>query len=125
MDYTNNVTLHMPATDERYVPDLVVMTLARFESDNWLCQARDAELVAEIVSPANARDDRVVKVRGYAASGVPIYLLIDPLEKAVTLFTEPAEVSYQQVSRVPFGAVLALPEPFAGEINTSAFDIRQ
>ena len=124
MDHTNNITLEMPATRERYIPDLVVMSVDKLESDNWLCQAKDAKLVAEIVSPSNARDDRVIKVRGYAASGVPIYLLIDPLEKEVTLFTEPAGECYRQAHRVPFGAVIALPEPYDAEIDTSVFNTR-
>jgi Uma2 family endonuclease len=65
--------------------------------------------------------DLVVKVRGYAASGVPIYLLVDPLEQAVTLFFEPSGDCYQQMHRVPFGATISLPEPYVGKIDTSVF----
>lgn len=121
-DSTNNVTLEMPATGERYVPDLVVMAAEKFEpTAGWLCQASDAELAVEIVSPSNARTDRVTKVRGYAASGVPIYLLLDPLEQTVTLFSKPAGESYQVVHQVPFGDKLDLPEPFAGALDTGQF----
>lgn len=125
MDSVNNITLHMAATNERYVPDLVVMALDKLDSDDWLCHAEDARLVAEIVASSSARDDRVVKVRGYAASGVPIYLLVDPLDNTVTLFTSPAGESYRQAHRLSFGAMLSLPEPFAGEIDTSEFSPRR
>lgn len=55
---------------------------------------------------------------------MPTYLLIDPLEKAITLFTEPAGESYQQVHRVPFGTTITLQEPFSGEIDSSEFGPR-
>lgn len=118
---TNTVTLEMAATGERYMPDVLVMSRDVLDSDDWLFPADQAELVVEIVSPYNARHDRVVKVRGYAASGVPIYLLVDPLEQAVTLFCEPAGDAYQQVHRMPFGASVELPEPYSGKIDTGAF----
>jgi Uma2 family endonuclease len=111
----------MIATGERYIPDLLVAHEDLLRSDEWLLEAGEAELVAEIVSPHNARHDRVTKVGGYAASGVPIHLLVDPLEQAVTLFFEPAGDCYQQMHRVPFGATVALPEPYSGKIDTSVF----
>jgi Uma2 family endonuclease len=119
---TNTITLDMVATGERYVPDLLVVSKDVLKSDEWLLPAEHAELVTEIVSPSNAGNDRVAKVRGYAVSGVPIYLLIDPLERWVTLFSEPASQCYQLVHRVPFGADIALPEPYSGKIDTSVFD---
>ncbi len=121
LESTNNITLHMPATDERYIPDLVVLPTATMDTEEWLLQATDAELVAEIVSPSNSATDRVTKVRGYAASGVPIYLLVDPLERTVTLFSKPAGESYQVTLRVMFGEKLDLPEPFTGVLDTGQF----
>jgi Uma2 family endonuclease len=118
---TNTVTLDMTATSERYMPDLLVMHEKALRTEQWLLDPAEAEIVAEIVSPSNASHDRVVKVRGYAASGVPIYLLVDPLEQAVTLFFEPSGDCYQQMHRVPFGATISLPEPYVGKIDTSVF----
>lgn len=118
---TDTVTLDLTATGERYVPDLLVIQEEALDSDEWLFPAKDAELVVEIVSPSNAAQDRVVKVRGYAASGVPVYLLVDPLERTVTLFTEPADGSYRAVHRVPFGDPLPLPAPFTGTLDTAVF----
>jgi Uma2 family endonuclease len=118
---TVNITLEMSATGERYIPDLLVAHEDALRSDDWLLDAAEAELVAEIVSPHNARHDRVTKVRAYAASGVPIYLLVDPLEQAVTLFFEPSGDCYEQMHRVPFGATISLPEPYVGKIDTSVF----
>jgi Uma2 family endonuclease len=118
---TTNVTLDMTTTDERYVPDLLIAHKDALHSPEWLMDPAEAELVAEIVSPSNSRHDRVVKVRGYAASAVPIYLLIDPLEESVTLFFEPSDGTYQQVHRVPFGTSIALPPPYSGKLDTGIF----
>jgi Uma2 family endonuclease len=118
---TNPITLDMAATSERYIPDLLVISKDVLNTDEWLLAAEHAELVAEIVSPSNAGNDRVTKVRGYAASGVPIYLLIDPLDRWVTLFSEPAGECYQQMHRVPFGSSIELPKPYSGKLDTSAF----
>lgn len=115
------VTLDMTKTGERYVPDLIAIEEKILETEKWLFDATSAILVAEIVSPHNARHDRVVKVRGYAECGVPVYLLVDPLEQATTLFYEPAGVCYRQAHRVPFGAALSLPEPYVGKIDTGVF----
>jgi Uma2 family endonuclease len=117
----NTITLDMAATSERYMPDVLVIAEDILKSDKWLFPADQAELVAEIVSPSDAGHDRVTKVRGYAASGVPIYLLVDPLEQSVTLFFEPAGETYQQMHRVPFGASIELPKPYSGKLDTSMF----
>jgi Uma2 family endonuclease len=121
---TNTVTLDMMATGERYVPDLLVVHEDALEGHDWLMNPADAELVAEIVSPSNSRHDRVVKVRGYAASAVRIYLLIDPLEESVTLFFEPSSGTYRQMCRVPFGTSVALPPPYNGKLDTGVFASR-
>lgn len=115
---TTNVTLNLTATGERYIPDLLVVSDDMLRSDDWLLDASEAELVAEIVSPNNAGTDRVTKLRGYAASAVPLYLLVDPLERAATLFCEPEGGSYRLTQRALFGATITLPAPFDGKIDT-------
>jgi Uma2 family endonuclease len=118
---TNTVTLDMAATNERYLPDLLAIREDVLDTDEWLFGADRVELVAEIVSPSSADTDRETKVHGCAASSVPIYLLVDPLERSVTLFWEPAGGRYQHMHRVLFGASLALPEPYSGKLDTSVF----
>lgn len=118
---TSSVILDMRATTERYVPDVTAVEGTALDSDERLLDATQAQLVAEIVSPHKADHDRVTKVRGYAASAVPIYLLVDPLDRSVTLFHDPAGDKYQHVHRVPFGASIELPAPYNGKIDTSAF----
>lgn len=42
--------------------------------------------VCEVLSPSNARMDRVVKLRAYHLARVPHYWLIDPEEQSLTVF---------------------------------------
>ncbi|MEU6352389.1 Uma2 family endonuclease [Streptomyces sp. NPDC047072] len=55
--------------------------------------------------------DRVDKPDGYAATGIPVYLLIDRDDCTVTVFTHPEDGRYRQQVNKPFGATVQLPEP--------------
>ncbi|PJE94798.1 hypothetical protein CUT44_26985 [Streptomyces carminius] len=122
---TNTTTVALPATDERYVPDLLVCESAVLHSDReWQIAPEDVLLVGEITSMATVLRDRKNKLRGYGRSRVPLYLLVDPLdgEGSATVFAEPDGAGrYRVEHRVLFGEKLALPEPFGLEIDTSAF----
>lgn len=116
-----NITLTLPETGQQYIPDLMVLPRDMLDQEEWKLPADAAELVAEVTSPNNAEIDRVKKLRGYARSGVRVYLLVDRLEQTATLFTEPVAGVYQRNVCVAFGQKLPLPEPFSGEIDTSEF----
>jgi Uma2 family endonuclease len=77
-------------------------------------------LVAEVTSKGNALRDRISKPRTCALSGVPLYLLVDPVEEpmSVTLFSEPSDDGYRTLDRVTAGEKLWLPEPFAMALDT-------
>lgn len=122
---TNTTTVHLPATDEMYIPDLLVCgSDALRRAKDWKIPADDVLLAAEITSRSTARRDRGDKICGYARSRVPVCLLVDPLDDDgwTTVYSEPGgEGRYQSEHRVPFGAELALPEPFGLTLDTSAF----
>ncbi|MFJ2739283.1 Uma2 family endonuclease [Streptomyces sp. NPDC087440] len=120
--------IHIARLDRLYVPDLVVMPESFVTDDDAAAtdpvDAADALLVVEITSRGNARDDRTMKLWGYAHAPVPAYLLIDRFDQhgpTSTLFTEPQDGAYKRMERVPFGERLELPEPFAGELDTARF----
>jgi Uma2 family endonuclease len=56
------------------IPDVVVGT---GRDDILVVDARDVRLVIEVVSPGNAANDRVLKMRAYAVAGIPWYLLVE------------------------------------------------
>ncbi|WP_157246177.1 Uma2 family endonuclease [Nonomuraea typhae] len=76
-------------------------------------------LAAEVVSPGSAHDDRVIKPDLYAAGGVPIYLLIDPLEGSVSVHYEIVDELYNKKALQPLGCTLPLPAPIDFDLDTS------
>jgi Uma2 family endonuclease len=115
-----NLTVHIAATRERLIPDLMIAPddAPGFGDEELL--AHGVLLVAEVVSPSSRRRDRVAKPRAYAQGGVPLYLLIDQLADpaSVTLFSGPAETSYRISDRAEAGRALRLPEPFGIALDT-------
>ncbi|MET9529261.1 Uma2 family endonuclease [Streptomyces sp. NPDC006649] len=77
-------------------------------------------LVAEVTS-SKPQADREAKRRCYARGAIPLYLLVDREESSVTLFSDPEGDDYRQRCTIPFGKALALPEPFAFELETADF----
>ncbi|WP_405768831.1 Uma2 family endonuclease [Actinacidiphila glaucinigra] len=73
------------------------------------------------MTAARPARDRGPRRRGYAAAGIPFYLMVDRTEGTVTLYGEPDAEDYRQDVRVLFGKELDLPEPFAFALDTSAF----
>ena len=58
------------------LPDLVVAD--PIDLDDPVVDADAVRLVCEVVSPASAVLDRVLKMHGYAAAGIPCYLVAEP-----------------------------------------------
>jgi Uma2 family endonuclease len=119
-EFHTNLTVHVAATRERLIPDLMIAPddAPGFGDEELL--AHGVLLVAEVVSPSSRRRDRVAKPRAYAQGGVPLYLLIDQLADpaTVTLFSDPAGTSYRACDRAEAGRALRLPEPFGIALDT-------
>jgi len=77
-------------------------------------------MVLEVTS-SKPRIDREAKRRCYARGGIPLYLLVDRDVSSITLFSDPERDDYRQHCTLPFGKPLALPEPFAFELDTTDF----
>ncbi|MEW1909581.1 Uma2 family endonuclease [Kitasatospora sp. NPDC085895] len=115
LDLAGNKGLIVP--DGRYIPDGTISHVGHFEdTDSW-ASPEEVLLVFEITS-SNPAKDREAKRRGYAAAGIPCYLLIDRSDGSATLFTDPADRDYTAHVRVPFGKPLDLPAPFSFALDT-------
>lgn len=66
------------------------------------------------------RHNRVEKPDGYAAAGIPVYLLIDRDDCSVTVFTDPEDGRYRRQVKEPFGASVKIPEPVGLTMETEA-----
>ncbi|MFE3455061.1 Uma2 family endonuclease [Nonomuraea sp. NPDC059194] len=112
------VKLFLGPQADRYVPDLtVVLGEPRTRGDDEV-HAQDTALVVEVASPSSVHDDHVTKPREYAKVGVPLYLLIDPAQGIVILFSLPTATGYQHRTEVGLGAPLDLSEPWKITIDT-------
>ncbi|MFE2261825.1 Uma2 family endonuclease [Streptomyces griseosporeus] len=65
-----------------------------------------------------AQRDRVEKPGGYAAAGIPVYLLIDRDDCSLVVFNQPEDGHYRHEEKLPFGATVELPEPVNITLDT-------
>ncbi len=116
-----NLTVHIPVTRERLIPDLAIVPSEApgFGENELLAPA--VLLVAEVVSPYSRREDREIKPQAYACGGVPLYLLIDKLADppSATLLRQHGEQGYGQRQTVTAGEALRLPKPFGIALDTA------
>lgn len=77
-------------------------------------------MVVEITShdrDTNQRD-RIDKPIGYAAVGIPLYLLIDRDNETLVVYSEPKDSRYQQTLSHPWGTPVELPDPVGFTLDT-------
>ncbi|MCX3061314.1 Uma2 family endonuclease [Streptomyces beihaiensis] len=110
LDAFQVASLPMPGDPDDYAtPDLMVCDVGFGDSDEWLADPGDVELVVEVVSRSNSTKDTRDMVAWYADAGVPTYLLVDPRDGSWTLYTEPSGGRYQGRLRRLFGQDVPLP----------------
>ncbi|MGC9497585.1 Uma2 family endonuclease [Streptomyces sp. WG7] len=62
--------------------------------------------------------DRVDQPEGYAAAGIPVYLLVDRDDCSVVVFDQPEGGRYRHAEKLPFGATVTLPAPVNITLDT-------
>ncbi|MFK0107653.1 Uma2 family endonuclease [Streptomyces sp. NPDC091217] len=88
-------------------------------ADPWM-PSDGVAMVLEVTS-TKPKADREAKRRCYARAAIPLYLLVDRDASSITLFSDPEHEDYRQHCTLPLGKPLALPEPFAFELDTADF----
>ncbi|MFF3221919.1 Uma2 family endonuclease [Nocardia suismassiliense] len=68
------------------------------------------------------RRHRTDRFHAYAATGIPVYLLIDRDARDVAAYSEPSAGRYTNVSTVAFGAELPLPKPVDITLDTEPLE---
>ncbi|MFH8593855.1 Uma2 family endonuclease [Streptomyces rimosus] len=115
-----------PGKQGLFIPDLAVIPKKLLPRPRERQTADVAQLIVEITSRSNANHDRVEKLHAYAATGVPLYLLLDPWHSGrptATLYGEPEGGSYRVLEMVKYGDELRLPAPFDVTVDTSLFPV--
>jgi len=77
-------------------------------------------MVVEVTShdPDTDRRGRIEKRDGYAATDIPVYLLVDRDDHSLTVFADPEGGVYRSVTTRPFGATVELPDPVGITLET-------
>ena len=106
-----NTTLLVEHDEAEYIPDLARWPERLIEGDTWEFPAAECGFALEVISgdrPGRRQRD-YQKAAGYARGGVPLFLLIDPVERTCTLFTEPKTGEYSVRQIVKFGEPVSIP----------------
>ncbi|MFF5205472.1 Uma2 family endonuclease [Streptosporangium sp. NPDC000396] len=122
--WTGMVGVCLEGSRDMVIPDLVV---APRDAPRWGRRellSSGLILVAEVVSPGSARDDRELKPGAYASGGVPVMILIDPecSPARITVFSDPDEGRYRTSSSVELGDKIHIPAPADLLLDTSVLD---
>ncbi|WP_330457787.1 Uma2 family endonuclease [Streptomyces sp. NBC_00820] len=108
------------------VPDLVVVAPEVLPASGRLLPASLITMVVEVVSKTSVERDYSVKRSIYAAAGVPVYLVVDPIMAQCVLLTRPEgegeRADYMGQTKRKFGETLSL-ETLGVELDTSSFGI--
>ncbi|WP_326581840.1 Uma2 family endonuclease [Streptomyces sp. NBC_00487] len=93
--------------------DGTLVPVDHFRGDGEWSNPDGALMAVEITSRDRDTDqrDRIDKPVGYAAAGIPVYLLIDRDNNTLTVFSEPRDGRYQQAPSYPWGATVEIPTP--------------
>ncbi|MFD8782071.1 Uma2 family endonuclease [Kitasatospora sp. NPDC059599] len=113
---SGNSDLSSPEVGSVRNPDLTYLPEEVIELGREV-PAELALVAVEIVSPSNPENDWTGKVRDYPRMGFPLYLIVDPRQKTVTLFSEPNRDRYHTRTEREFGETLRIPEPFGFELD--------
>lgn len=122
IDFDVSATKGVITPSGRFIPDLTVCPDGTFEDEEPWMPPDSILLVAETTS-TNPGRDRWAKRKGYAAAGIPLYLLVDREQRTVVLHSDPDVDSgdYLDIHNVPFGKDVPLPTPFDFVLETKDF----
>lgn len=105
----------------KVIPDLVVAPKGVFPPHTEYNDPGPVLLVGEVTSRSTADVDRGGKLRGYAAAGIPVYLLVDREAGVIRIYSEPANGWYTHSEETALAKTVTLPDPLGIELDTAEF----
>ncbi|MEU1181275.1 Uma2 family endonuclease [Streptomyces sp. NPDC005820] len=127
MQYRPDLWLHSESglKTERYRKgraraDGVLVPVGALKGQGEWSEADGALMAVEVTSydSDTHQRDRVEKPDGYAAAGIPVYLLIDRDDCSLIVFNQPEDGRYRHEEKLPFGATVKLPQPVNITLDT-------
>jgi Uma2 family endonuclease len=100
--------------------DAILMPKGGLKGHGEWSEADGVLMAVEVTSydSDTSQRDRVEKPDGYAAAGIPVYLLIDRDDFSVVLFNQPEDGRYRHQEKSPFGATIKIPDPVNITLDT-------
>ncbi|WP_326611694.1 Uma2 family endonuclease [Streptomyces scopuliridis] len=101
-------------------PDGALAPLDHFVGHGEWVSADGVLMAVEVTSHDRDTDlrDRVEKRDGYAATGIPVYLLVDRDAEKLVVYTDPYKGEYQNRASHAYGATVKLPHPVSITLET-------
>ncbi|WP_445526758.1 Uma2 family endonuclease [Streptomyces cyslabdanicus] len=99
----SDVRIDYPGGLNGFASDVVALAEGARKDAKGHWRPEDVELVAEVISRSTARNDYGPKKDAFAASGVPVYLIVDPYTGTWHLHTLPKDGEYRGVLSLDFG----------------------
>ena len=103
----------------RFIPDCTIAPAGHFRGRSPWVPADGVAMVVEVTSSDTSDRERLQKPCGYAAAGIPLYLLVDRVKREILLCSKPYEDAYHAQLREPYGQGIDLPAPFAFTLDTA------
>lgn len=102
-------------------PDGVLAPDENFVGQGQWAEPAGVLMTVEVTSYDQDADrrDRVEKPDAYAASGIPVHLLVDRDAGEVRVYADPEGGRYRNLVRRAFGDVVELPEPVGITLDTA------
>ncbi|OII61895.1 hypothetical protein BJP40_30105 [Streptomyces sp. CC53] len=121
--FISDVAIPFDESNE-FCPDLAVIPKGEVRKNLSAYSPELLELAVEVVSPSSVRNDYEVKVRAYAARGIPHYLIFDPYKAHCMTFWNPGPEGYLGRDVIAYGGK-AVVDTGLGRftIDTSGFPV--
>ncbi|MFH9069600.1 Uma2 family endonuclease [Streptomyces alboflavus] len=102
------------------IPDGVLAPDENFVGQGQWADPAGVLMAVEVTSYDRDSDrrDHVEKPAAYAASGIPVYLLVDRDAASIEVHADPEDGKYRSLIKRPFGDTVELPEPVGITLDT-------
>jgi Uma2 family endonuclease len=103
------------------IPDIVVVRATSTVGDEAMFVSTDVLLAIEVPSPDSGGDDQVGKRYRYGKAGIPLYWIVDPRRRTLTVLRHDGGESYDEVAVVRPGETWQTEEPFPLKLDPADF----
>ncbi|MEL3944692.1 MULTISPECIES: Uma2 family endonuclease [Streptomyces] len=118
----SDVRIDFPGYRNGLCPDIAKMCDDAEHNTRGRWRYEDIEFIGEVISRGTAANDYGPKKAVYAKAEIPVYLIADPYQGRVHVYTQPKDGAYHVETKADFGAEIDLTHtPLDLTLNTAPF----